>query len=156
MKVLLLVSVLLLAGCVHNRGVIIDAPDVLAQAESIDADMRDKIAFFERADTSGFIADCVHEKKWKFLSCYYSLVHCSTFPGLTKAEVQCYIDVGAVAHEAFCYHGIIDEAFLGGSRDLCRKLAEAKEAYAARVNRAILAEIQKEGRPHQTPPPTTL
>ena len=151
MKAFLLVSALLLAGCAHDRGVVIDAPDAPAHTESIDAEMRTKIAFFERADTSGFIADCVREKKWKFLSCYYSLAHFSTFPGLTKAEIQRYIDSGTVAHETFCYYGIVDDAFLGGSRDLCNHLAEVKEAYAARVNRAVLAEIQKEDRPNKRP-----
>jgi hypothetical protein len=153
MKALLLVSALLLAGCAHNRGVVIDAP---AQAESIDADMRAKIAIFERADMAVFIADCVREKKWKFLSCYYSLAHFSTFPGLTKAEVQRYIDSGTVAHETFCYYGIVDETFLGGSRDLCHKLAEVREAYAASVNRAVLTEIKKADRPNQSSHPTPL
>jgi hypothetical protein len=125
----------------------VDPPDERAQTDSINAGMRREISFYEKADVADFTDECIRAKQWRFLSVDYSLIHSRAFPGLNQADVRRYVDTGTVPYEDVASYGIVDEVFLGGSRELRDKLCDVREAYAARVNLAVLAEIVKEKAP---------
>lgn len=104
--------------------------------------MRATIAFYEKADAAAFVAECAKTGSWRFLSCVVMESQFTTFPGLTRAEIERYIVGEKIPHECIDYYGIA-EGVLGGSLELRSTLRDVREAYAARVNRALSAELEK-------------
>lgn len=108
----------------------------------IGSEMREQIAFYEKADASAFIAECTKTGKLRFLSCVVLESQFTAFPGLTQAEIRSYIVEMKTPCECIDYYGIT-EGIVGGSLELRSKLRDVREAYAARVNRAVVAEFEK-------------
>ena len=157
----LLVTVLVLAGCAHQKsathelpsGVVLDgyAPqagivsDTSAEDEiaaRCESSRREQIAFYEKASAADFVAECAKTGRWRFLSCVVMESQFTSLPGLTRAEVERYVDGERIPYECISYWGIVDGMF-DGAKKLQSKLHEVRKAYAARVNRAVIAELEK-------------
>ena len=141
---LLIIGATALASCAHSPRPTAVPPDPAA----IDARVREEIAFYQAADAAGFVADCRRMEKWKLLSCSVSVGHVTTFPGLTREEVARYVSTGRIAFESIDDWSVLEGIF-GESLDLRSQLRDAREAYAVRVNRAVLTEIKKEAEANQ-------
>jgi len=138
----LILTSLLLVGCTHQGGGTLDAPAKKETAAKLDSEARKQIAFYEKADASAFIAECMKTGRLRFLSCVVLESQFTTFPGLTQAEVRSYIVEMKTPCECIDYYGIA-EGIAGESLELRSKLRVVREAYAARVNRAVVAEFEK-------------
>lgn len=138
----LTLMVLLLVGCTHQRGAALDAPDEQETRARIDREMGEQIASYEKADAAAFVAECTKTGEWRSLSCVVLESQFTTFPGLTQAEIKRYIIEKQIPYECIDYYGIT-EGIIGESLALRSRLREVREAYAARVNRAVIAEIEK-------------
>ena len=138
----LILTAILLGGCTHQGGVTLNAPAKNETATKLDSATREQIAFYETADVASFVAECAKTGKWRLLSCVVLESQFTTFPGLTQAEVRSYIVEMKLPHECIDYYGLT-EGILGGSLELRSKLRDVREAYATRVNRAVVAELEK-------------
>ncbi len=157
----LLVTVLVLAGCAHQKAEPHDMPtgggltgyalpeeiipDTSAEDEiaaRCEPSRLEQIAFYEKADAADFVAECARTGRWKFLSCVVMESQFTFLPGLTRAEVKKYVEDERIPYECISYWGVVDGMFDGAKR-LQSKLHEVRKAYAARVNRAVIAELER-------------
>ena len=120
-------------------------PDTSAEDEiaaRCESSRREQIVFYQEADAADFVAECARTGRWRFLSCVVMESQFTFLPGLTEAEVKGYVEGERIPYECISYWGLVDGMFDGANR-LQSKLHEVRKAYAASVNRAVIAELER-------------
>ena len=132
MKVLAAFLSLLLCGC--------HAAPVSRVEESVGSSIAWQVREFKAGDAAKIVTARIKDGNWKFLAFDGGNMEPTFVPGLSKEEVQRYIDSGSYELEAFYYY---HTRFSLGSHVEETALWDARMDYASRVNRRLLQEIEK-------------
>jgi len=139
MRKLAILLPLFLAACQSGEAAKSQAQEKNSFAEEIHQ--------LDTADADAEVAARTKLNNWRFLACYTDAPPAGTYiPGLSKSEINKYVDSGLFETEIYLDHRTIYVFQFDGDPI---PWEEAKWRFAERVNRALVKKIKRSGQPNQ-------